>query len=295
MDPNDRHKTAFWTPDGGLYQFRVMPFGLCNSPGTFEKLVEEVFSGLQYRILLLYLDDVLIYGSTFDEQRKRLTIVFDRIRESKMKLKPKKCVLFQKAVNYLGHLVSEEGVTTDPEKIKSVKEWPRPTNVLEVRSFVGLCAYYRCFIESFSTTAAPLHDLTRKNKKLSWSSECEEAFLKLKKLISAPILTYPHAEKQFILDTDVSNLGIGAVLSQIVDDKESVIAYGSWSLSRAERRYCVTRRELLAVVHFVKHYRHYLYGRHFIIRTDHGSLRWLYNFKEPEGQIARWLEMAWNV
>ena len=136
MDPDDRHKTAYSTPDGRLYQCKVMPFGLCNSLGTFERLVEEIFSGLQYRILLLYLDDVLIYGSTFNEQLERLKIIFDRIRESKIKLKPKKCVLFKKEVTYLGHLVSE-GVTTDPEKIKSVKEWPRATKCFRSQKFCG--------------------------------------------------------------------------------------------------------------------------------------------------------------
>ena len=291
VDPQDREKTAFTTPDGGLYQFKVLPFGLCNAPATFERFIEHVFSGLQYTMLLIYLDDVIIFGSCFEEKIERLAAVFNRIRNAKLKLKPSKCVFFQKEVSYLGHLVSEKGVATDPEKVEAVKNWPRPTNITEVRSLVGLCSYYRRFIKNFAIIAAPLHELTKKNKQFIWTEKCETAFQQLiKSLSEAPILAYPRPECQFTLDTDASDTGIGAVLSQIIDGEEHVIAYASRSLSKPERRYCVTRRELLAVVHFVKYFRHFLYGSHFVIRTDHGSLRWLYNFKEPEGQIARWME-----
>ena len=217
--------------------------------------------------------------------------VFLRLRKANLKLKAKKCLLFQKKILYLGHIVSEDGVSTDPSKIKAVKEWPTPTSVTEVRSFLGLCAYYRRFIRDFSKIAASLHKLTEKGKKFSWSSECDQAFATLKEcLITAPILSYPDPKKRFILDTDASDVAIGAVLSQEQGDGERVIAYGSKCLSKAERRYCVTRRELLALVYFVKHFRYYLYGARFLLRTDHGSLRWLFNFKSPEGQIARWLE-----
>ena len=208
-----------------------------------------------------------------------------------MKLKPSKCVFFQKEVSYLGHLVSEKGVATDPEKVEVVKNWPRPTNVTEVRSLVGLCSYYRQFIKDFAIIAAPLHELTKKNKQFIWTEKCETAFQQLiKSLSEAPILAYPRPDCQFTLDTDASYTGIGAVLSQIIDGEEHVIAYPSRSLSKPERWYCVTRRELLVVVHFVKYFRHFLYGSHFVIRTDHGSLRWLYNFKEPERQITQWME-----
>ena len=290
MDPNDKPKTAFACQEG-LFQFNLMPFGLTNAPSTFERLMESVLTGLQYQTCLIYLDDVIVYSNSFHEGISRLREVCERFRQAGLKLKAKKCVLFQTEVKYLGHIVSRDGVATDPVKIKAVKEWPTPTSVTQVRSFLGLAAYYRRFIKDFSKIAAPLHQLTEKNQKFSWADECNEAFNQLKEsLTTTPVLAYPVMGKQFILDCDASDIAIGAVLSQVNDNIEHVIAYGSKCLSKAERRYCVTRRELLAIVYFVKYFRHYLYGVKFLIRTDHGSLRWLFNFKEPEGQVARWIE-----
>ena len=175
------------------------------------------------------------------------------------------------------------------EKTKAVCEWPVPKNVKEVRSFLGLCSYYRKFIFHFANIARPLHKLTEKNQSFVWTEECQMAFENFKQaLTNTPILAYPRNEDSFILDTDASNTCMGAVLSQIQDGKEKVIAYYSKAFSRTERKYCVTRRELLAVVASIKHLHHYLYGRHFLVRSDHGALRWLLNFKNPEGQIARW-------
>ena len=162
----------------------------------------------------------------------------------------------------------------------------------EVRSFLGICGYYRRFIEKFAEKAKPLTKLTEKGKSLIWTTECQEAFDELKnRLCNAPILGMPDFTKPFLLDTDASNFAIGAVLSQCIDGKERPIAYASRTLTKAERQYCVTRKELLAVVHFCKYFKHYLYGKRFTVRTDHGSLRWLMNFKSPEGQLARWLEV----
>ncbi len=183
-------------------------------------------------------------------------------------------------------------MATDPEKIEAVKSWPVPQNVSQVRSFLGTCSYYRKFIRGYANIAKPLHVLTEKNRLFTWSTEAQEAFEILKAaLVSSPILAYPNPEGQFILDTDASNHGIGAVLSQIQDEEERVIAYFSRTLNKAERQYCVTRKELLAIVTAVKHFHHYLYGKPFVIRTDHGALRWLTKFKNPEGQVARWLEV----
>ena len=290
MDQADKEKTAFVCKEG-LFQFNLMPFGLTNAPSTFERLMEMVLAGLQYQICLIYLDDVIVYGKSFEEEISRLGKVFCRLQDAGLKLKPQKCVLFQKQVTYLGHIVSERGVAPDPAKIESVKGWPTPTNVTEVRSFLGLAAYYRRFIKDFSRIASPLHRLTEKGRMFSWDETCQAAFEELKvHLTLAPVLAYPKLETKFILDTDASDVAIGAVLSQKFDEREHVIAYGSRCLSKAERRYCVTRKELLAIVYFVKYFRHYLYGRQFLLRTDHGSLRWLFNFKEPEGQVARWIE-----
>ena len=208
-----------------------------------------------------------------------------------MKLSPKKCTIFQHEVEFLGHIVSEEGISTNPKKIDSVKNWPKPVTVKQVRSFLGLCSYYRKFILNFSSIAKPLTRLTEKDIKIVWSSDCDQAFEKLKtSLVNTPVLVYPDLTKPFILDTDTSGVGIGAVLSQKQDDKERVVAYYSRVLTKSERNYCVTRRELLAVVDSIKRFHTYLYGTKFVIHTDHGSLRWLVNFKNLEGQLCRWSE-----
>ncbi|GBL92230.1 Transposon Ty3-I Gag-Pol polyprotein [Araneus ventricosus] len=261
--PEDREKTAFITGQG-LWQFKVMPFGLCNAPATFEILMETVLRGLSSEACLVYLDDIIIVGRTFEEHLNNLRKVFQRLQNANLKLSPKKCRFFQKEVTYLGHVISAEGLKTDPEKNKTVVDWPRPETVHYLRSFLGLCTYYQ---------------------------ECEISFNSLKQaLTSSPILTYPRTDKDFILHTDASNEGIGAVLSQNIGNEERVIAYFSKSLGKPERNYCVTRKELLAIVKSIEHFHHYLYGRKFILRTDHASLRWLLNFKEPEGQIARWIQ-----
>ena len=290
MDPEDAGKTAFCTRYG-LYQWRVMPFGLCNAPSTFECLMEKVLVGLQWKIALLYLDDVIVFSSTVEQQLDRLRLVFERLRKANLQLKPKKCHLFCKEVSFLGHRVSGEGVTTEEDKVKAVKEWPVPKSVKAVRSFLGLTGYYRRFVKDYAAVASPLIALTQKAVAFKWGDEEQRAFDALKdKLVTAPILGYPDTKEAFILDTDASKCAIGAVLSQVQDGKEVVTAYGSRRLTKSERNYCVTRQELLAIVWFTEHFKHYLIGKKFLLRTDHGSLRWLFRFKEPEGQMARWLE-----
>ena len=288
----DQPKTAFVTHKG-LFQFKVLPFGLTNAPATFERLMERVLNGLQWERCLVYLDDIIVYGKSFDEASNNLQLVFDRIREAGLTLKPKKCNLFQEKVSFLGHIVTADGVHCEPEKIEAVKNWEVPKTVTGVRSFLGFANYYRRFVKSFAHIASPLTNLTKKDQPFKWTKECQNAFDTLKtRLTEAPILAYPSMDPdaKYILDTDASNFGIGAVLSQVQDGVERVIAYASQTLSRSQRNYCTTYRELLAVVTFVKYFRHYLLGvDSFTIRTDHSSLRWLTNFKDPEGLIGRWL------
>ena len=296
LDHDAKQKSAF-IADYGLYAWNVMPFGLSNAPATFERLMDKVLSGLHWETLLVYLDDIIVLGNSVPEELARLKQVFHRLRQANLKLKPKKCHLFKTKVSYLGHEVSNLGISTQTEKTEAIKNWPTPTNVKEVRSFLGLASYYRRFVKDFASIAKPLHQLTEKKRagRFEWSSACQLAFDELKhRLTSTPILAYPSLEGELILDTDASNDGIGGVLSQVQDGQERVIAYGSKVLSKAERNYCVTRRELLAVVTYLKHFRQYLYGRHVTIRTDHGALRWLTNFKQPEGQLARWLEVVFE-
>lgn len=292
LEEEDKPKTAFATPIGGLYQFTTMPFGLCNAPATFQRIVEKALEGLQWRIAVLYLDDIIVYSSSFEEHFADLELIIERLKKAGLKLKAKKCFFFRHEISYLGYLISECGLKPDPSKCDTVRNVSRPRCVKEVRQFLGLTSYYRRFVKGYSEIARPIYDLTKANAKWNWDGNCETAFQTLKeKLTTAPVLAFPDVNGgQFILDCDASNSGIGAVLSQLQDGAEKVIAYASRTLSPAEQKYCVTRKEMLSVVFFTKYFRHYLLGRHFIIRTDHSSLRWLSQFKEPDGQVHRWLE-----
>ena len=270
MTPNDREKTAFCTQEG-LFEFNVMPFGLCNASATFQRLMDCVLAGLQWSSCLVYIDDIIIVGRSFEEHLHHLQQVLDRLKSAGLKIQPSKCHFLQKKVNFLGHIVSSEGVSPDPSKTSRVKEWPTPHSVLEVQQFLGLANYYRRFVKNFATIAKPLHQATEKNKQFTWTAQCAQAFNQLKDcLTSTPILAMPDWSKPFILDTDACDTGIGAVLSQSYPDgSERVTAYASRLLIKPERNYCVTRKELLAVVAFINHFRHYLIGKPFIIRMDH--------------------------
>ena len=291
QDPRDADKTAFITRRG-CFLFKTMSFGLTNAPSVFQRLMDLVLSGLAWEICLVYLDDVIIFSTDFDEHIRRLKLVLDRLRNANLKLKPSKCSFLQRQVKFLGHVVSGRGVQTDPEKVAAVRDWPIPRNVTDVRMYIGFCSYYRKFICRFADIAAPLYNLMRKQVRFEWSAECQVAFDRLKEaLVSSPVLAQPRHDGQFILDTDASMVGIGAVLSQMQDGQERVVAYSSRRLSDAERRYSVTRLELLAVVYGLRQYRQYLLGRHFLIRTDHAALQWLQRVPEPIGQQARWLDL----
>lgn len=196
------------------------------------------------------------------------------------------------SVEFLGHVVSAGGVAVNPSKVNKVLNWPEPTCLTNVRAFVGLCAYYRRFLPNFSEMAKPLYDLMREGQPFVWGEDQRTAMAALQeKLTTAPILGYPLPEGSFILGTDASNTDIGCVLSQLQCGSERVIAYGSKVLQQSQRNYCTTRRELLAIVTFVKEYRHYLIGAPVLIRTDHAALIWLLRKKDPEGQMARWVSL----
>jgi len=290
VSEQDQDKTAFITKYG-LYEYAKMPFGLCNAPSTFQRCMELIFRGLQWKTLLIYLDDIIIFSSNLDDHFQILDEVLTKLKKSGLKLKPTKCDFLKDEVLYIGHVVSKDGVSPNPKVVESVKNWKVPDNVKKIQQFLGLCNYYRQFVLNFSEVASPLSKLTQKNVEFIWSPECQSAFEKLKSaLCNAPVLSHPLPNTQFILDTDASNVGIGAVLSQTYDGKERVISYGSKKLDKHQQRYSVTRRELLAVITFVHQFRHYLTGKKFLLRTDHGSLRWLFSFKDPQGQVARWLE-----
>jgi len=222
---------------------------------------------------------------------ERLRIVLDRLRDVGLKLKPSKCALFQRRINFLGHLISEHGIEPQPEKIQAIRDWPRPKCVKDVRAFYGLASYHRKFVKGFATIAEPLTRLTQKNVHFEWSQEAQDAFDKLKQALQdATSLAFPHPDIPCIVDSDASDVAIGAVLSQVIDGVERPIVFYSKMMNITQRNYCPTRRELLAVIAARQHFRHYLLGNKVVLRTDHHSLKWLNTFKRPEGIMARWIE-----
>ena len=289
--PQDRDKTTFICPRG-MYRYRAMPFGLCNAGSTFQRLMDVIMSELHLDVCLVYLDDIILFSRTVDEHLERLVRVLSRLRAAGLKLKPEKCSLMQKSVSFLGHVVSGDGIATDPQKTKIVTDWPVPSSVKEVRSFLGLAGYYRRFVKGYANIAAPLHALTKKDQPFVWTEKTQMAFESLKRaLTTPPVLAMPDDNEEFILDTDASDQTIGSVLSQMQDGTEKVIAYASRSLDKRETNYCITRKELLAIIYSLKYFKQYLMGRRFKIRTDHAPLKWLRRTPDPIGQQGRWLEI----
>jgi hypothetical protein len=233
-----------------------------------------------------------VFGTSFHEHMDRLRAVLERIQLSKLKLKPEKCELFQSEVRFLGHVITKEGILPNPDNTAKVLDWPEPKTVTQVRQFLGFSSYYRRFVKNFATIAKPLHDLTKKEATLQWTPTCQQAFDKLKTILTGPeVMAYPKEQGEFILDTDACDVGIGAVLSQLQEGKERVVAYASRSLNKAEKNYCVTDKELLAVRYFMEYFKQYLLGKAFLVRSDHQALHWLFSFKEPTGRVARWIEV----
>jgi len=291
VNPRDADKTTF-VCHRGTYRFPRMPFGLCNAPATFQRLMDTVLAGMNFEICLVYLDDIIVFSHNLEDHLERLEKLFQKLRAANLKLKPSKCHLLQTQVKFLGYTVSQRVVGTDPDKISAVRDWPVPANLRQCRAFVGLCQYYRRFVPDFSTIATPLYNLTKKEVRFAWTEECQTAFDSLKiALTSAEVLALPNEEGTFILDCDASDRAIGAVLSQVQNGEERPICYASQLYDKHQRNYNVTRKELLALVTFVKKFRQYLLGRHFLARTDHAALQWLRRTPEPIGQQARWLEI----
>ena len=288
MDPASQEKTAFCT-HSGLYEFAVMPFGLCNAPATFQRLMESVLAGLTRDTCLVYIDDILVLGRTFPEHLQNLRRVFERLREAGLRLKPTKCHLVHQEVEYLGYVVSQ-GVAADPRKVEAVQVFPVPRDLKSLRSFLGLASYYRRFIPNFSTVASRLYALTRKNAAFDWAPSCQEAFESLKELLTrAPVLAFPDFSRDFLLETDASGVGLGAVLAQKGEDGTiRPIAFASRTLQKYERNYGITELEALGVVWAIKHFRPYLYGHGCDVYTDHEALKSLLNTPQPSGRLARW-------
>ena len=289
LSEDAKPKTAFAT-HSGLFQFAVMPFGLCNAPATFERLMSQVMRGLHWKRCLVYIDDILVFGHDFESALESLELVLIRVAEYGLQLKSTKCNLFRSSVPFLGHIVGRAGLECDPSKVSAVANWIPPSTIKGVREFLGFTGYYRRFVPDYSTVAQPLVRLLGKDCKFKWTDACQDAFKALRALlIKAPVLAFPKEDLPYIVDTDASDYGIGGVLSQCIEGTEHVIAYYSKSLNPAQQKYCTTRRELLAVVATLDHFKGYVWGPKFMVRTDHAALVWLKNLKNIQGMLARWL------
>ena len=289
LSEDAKPKTAFAT-HSGLFQFAVMPFGLCNAPATFERLMSQVMRGLHWKRCLVYIDDILVFGHDFESALQSLELVLIRVAEYGLQLKSTKCHLFRSSVPFLGHIVGRAGLECDPSKVSAVANWIPPSTIKGVREFLGFTGYYRRFVPDYSTVAQPLVRLLGKDCKFKWTDSCQDAFKALRALlIKAPVLAFPKEDLPYIVDTDASDYGIGGVLSQCIEGTEHVIAYYSKSLNPAQQKYCTTRRELLAVVATLDHFKGYVWGPKFTVRTDHAALVWLKNLKNIQGMLARWL------
>ena len=290
LEEDAKKKTAFSTPFGH-YEFNVMPFGLTNAPPTFQRLMDCVLAGISPEQCLIYLDDIIVFSQTFQEHLQRLSNVLKEIRKAGLKLQGSKCKFACKEVHYLGYIVSQGGISPDPDKLRAVSAFPAPSNEKQLREFLGLSNYYRRFVKNYSQIAEPLYKLTKKNTKgFQWDAACQQAFDDLKqRLTSPPILTYPVFTLPFIVHADASERAIGGVLSQVQEGEERVIGYWSRQLNKAERNYSTVEREALAVVAAVKEFYPYLYGFHFTLVTDHNPLTSLKGLNDVHGRLTRWI------
>jgi hypothetical protein len=289
MDPQDKSKTAF-TCHLGLYEFNVMPFGLKNAPPTFQRLMNKILREYLDEFVIVYIDDLLIYSKTFEEHIEHLRKIFDKLREANLMIKLKKCKFCMPNIEFLGHVVGRDGLQPDPTKIEKMENLERPTDLRTLRGVLGLFSYYRKFVKDFSSIAKPMTELLKKEVEFIWEEKQQKAFNELKRRLTiAPILGYPDYNKPFILFTDASGKGLGAVLSQNQDNKEIVIAYASRSLNKAEQNYPITEQEALAVVWAIEHFHKYLIPQKFTVVTDHSALTTLMKTHIPKGRRARWI------
>jgi hypothetical protein len=290
MEELDKEKTAFICSKG-LYEYNVMPFGLRNAPGTFQRVMDKILKDYIDKFVVVYIDDIMIYSEDFESHITQLTKVLRRLRDNNLIVKLKKCRFAEENIEFLGHIIGKDGIKPDPNKINKITQLKPPVNVKGVRSVLGLCSYYRKFIKDFSKIAKPLTNLIKKDVKFEWNDTHQKAFDELKnKLVQYPILQHPNYKREFILITDSSGVGLGAVLSQKNNDnKEVVVAYASRTLNPTEQRYPITEQECLAVIWAIQHFHKFLIGGKFTVITDHAALKGLMNAKIPKGKRARWV------
>lgn len=270
VKPEDVFKTAFRT-HMGHYEFKVMPFGLTNAPATFQALMNQVFQPLLRKFVLVFFDDIIVYSRSLADHVVHLNAVFEVLRKQSLYAKRSKCSFGQPQVEYLGHVITSEGVSTDPSKIQSMSEWPTPTTLHALRGFLGLTGYYRKYVLNYGIICRPLTDLLKKHA-FRWNEEADQAFIALKQAMSTtPVLGLPDYTKEFIVETDASLTGIGVVLMQ----SNRPIAYFSKVMAPKHRGKSIYEKEYMALLNAIDKWRHYLQYKHFVVRTDHHSLKYL--------------------
>lgn len=288
MSEEDKLKTAFTTPFG-IFVFNRMPFGLKNAPATFQRIIDKFRSSLPNILILAYLDDIIICSSDFESHLTDLDVTFQKLKDIGFHLNREKCFFCKPEVKYLGHILTKEGIKIDPEKTSAIMKRPRPKNLKQLMSFLQTCSWFRRFIPNFAKIAKPLSNLTKKSSKWKWTNIENEAYEKLKNMLSSPpVLQQVNETQPFFLRTDASNYAIGAVLLQGEKESEHPIEYASRLLIPAERNYSTTEREALAVVWAIQKFRGYIEGSEVTVLTDHQPLRWLFSLKSPTGRLARW-------
>lgn len=294
---SSQDKTSFVVNGRGLYKFKVMPFGLCGAPARQQRLMDTLIdhnltSDVENGLVFCYIDDIVICSSDYQTHLLLLNRVLAKLKMANLTINFTKSKFFRQSLKYLGYVVDEYGLRTDPDKVAAILNFPTPTTSREVKIFLGTCSWYRRFIRDFSTIAAPLNKLTSKGKNapaFRWSENAEEAFKSLKNaLVTAPILAVPDFSKPFAVHCDASSYGIGGMLSQTIEGREHPIAYVSRSLNKSECNYSATEREALSVLFSVEKFQAYLGSRKFTVITDHASLKWFMKLENPSGRLARW-------
>ena len=271
----------------GSYEFLVMPFGLTNAPATFYNLMNDVLFDYLDAFLVVYLDDIVVYSQTLNEHEMHLRKVFQRLREHKLYVKPENCEFSRDQITFLGHKISEGQIRMDERKVQAVIDWPAPTKVTELRSFLGLENYYRRLIKGYSKIVSPLTDLLKKNRAWDWDIECRMAFKRLKQAISKePVLQLPNLDLPFEVHTDASDKALVGVLLQ----EGHPVAFESQKLNGAEQRYSTHEKEMTAVVHYLQQWRHYLLGGIFTVVTDNVENTFFKTHKKLSARQARWQE-----
>ena len=290
IHPDDVNKTAFRTRYGH-YEFLVLPFGLTNAPATFMHLMQSIFEPHLDSFVIVFLDDILIFSKTIEDHKQHVRKVLELLRANQLYAKESKCEFFQSSISFLGHVVGQHGISMEKDKVKAVIEWPIPTTVPAIRSFLGLAGYYRRFVKDFSRIASPLTDLLQTDVKFHWGSAQQTSFQQLKQSIStAPVLIIANDSLPYTVTTDASGFAIGATLSQDQGNGLQPIAFISHKMNSHEKNYPVHEQELLAIIIALKEWRHYLHGRKFKILTDHQSLRYLSTQPHLSSRQVRWSE-----